>query len=97
MSQAKHTPAPWFFDADDKQCQYVRAKTQKDKEVTVAVINGWFPEHRAEELANAHLIKTAPKLLSALKNMLDPTYGDFEGRLQEKEARAAIAEAEGRA
>lgn len=58
--------------------------------------NSIYAAESIEEMRSlANLIKAAPKLLSALKNLLNPHYGDIEGILSEKEARAAIKEAEG--
>lgn len=56
-------------------------------------MNGELTE--AQQLANLRVMGAAPKLLHAIKNLLDPRYGDTEGRLAEKEARQAIKQAEG--
>lgn len=107
MTTATHTAAPWDADAatllyatpheeDAMEMIEIRANITEAGWDTVAFIDAAWPCARA----NAALIKAAPKLLNALRNMLqafEEYAEDFEpdsaGVEIIEEARAAITEA----
>jgi len=64
MTQFKHTPGPWCFDQDDYQVSCI--SDQKE------VAGIWYTDRpRAERLANAKLIASAPTLLQSLIECLE--------------------------
>lgn len=98
-----HTKGEWKieFDPDEGPTVYVKApigrfeiaaqvggEVRKDKE-------GDYSDY-SEPIANARLIAAAPELLDALKMYLKEAEG-VGSYAAEKQARAAIAKAEGRA
>lgn len=84
-------PGEWISKAQGDADHYF---ILRDKRWLAAVhINGEMTEQ--EQLTVLRVMTKAPKLLRAIKNLLDPRYGDTEGRLAEREARQAIKEAEG--
>lgn len=92
---AKHTPGPWDFACDSygkvlhskKACVFTNIKGDNgDYLQTVAA--------KIENWKDARLIAAAPDLLAALKHLVRYDFGDSDGA---KEARAAIAKAEGEA
>ncbi len=96
--QSKHTPGTWTANG-----QFINGPNG----VTIAMTfreggSHCQPEHRIsyeEELANAHLIVSAPKLLKALRDMLHHFCGCGEQTQTDaevmREAREAIAQTEG--
>jgi predicted MarR family transcription regulator len=89
----KHTPGPWvvYDDSNDGKTNRIEIAAWGK---TVARIYHSVP---AEDLPNARLIAAAPDLLEALKDtlqLLEVYCGDFEEATR-KQARAAIAKAEG--
>ncbi len=101
MNTAKHTPGPWKVDCkSDNECPGVGTADGcfsivvigfKDDERDDCGVDG---DTREQELANAHLIASAPDLLAALKKAVE-RQGFTNAELIT--ARAAIAKAEGRA
>jgi len=90
----KHTPGPWvvYDDSNDGKTNRIEIAARGK---TVARIYHSVP---AEDLPNARLIAAAPDLLEALKDtlqLLEVYCEDFEEGTR-KQARAAIAKAEGR-
>ena len=100
ISTAKHTPGPWYYDAEEF------CVTAKDEEFhwywTVADIGTPFMENEGEcneaiAHANGKLISAAPELLAALKSALPMLKGHQETpeRVARYEAAAAaISKAE---
>lgn len=103
-----HTPGPWLVRFDEDQFDPTHSTLKiidgRDESVnhthgalSLAFINvSAFAPHMDEPLANAHLIASAPELLSALEALV----ADFEriiGRPieAEHEAKAIIAKAKG--
>ena len=103
-----HTPGPWLVRFDEDQFDPTHSTLKiidgRDESVnhthgalSLAFINvSAFAPHMDEPLANAHLIASAPELLSALESLV----ADFEriiGRPieAEHEAKAIIAKAKG--
>jgi hypothetical protein len=71
MTEARHTPGPWFIGDENNACCDVLLGTEhnltcnmdrRDNNTCAEVIS------RAEMLANAHLIAAAPDMLEALKD-----------------------------
>ena len=92
---SKHTPGPWvvYDDSNDGKTNRIEIAARGK---TVARIYHSVP---AEDLPNARLIAAAPDLLEALKDtlqLLEVYCEDFEEATR-KQARAAIAKAEGSA
>lgn len=100
MSEAKHTPGPWYYIKDDEWSHSVVTRHGELPDGspnywTVASVNKRRePEHEA----NASLIAAAPDLLDALKGALNhwavPSSICIDRPAYEK-ARAAIAKATG--
>ena len=98
--QPKHTPGPWYCNRliDSSGTPYA---TNYTAHIDIGVCMIWAPVGNKEQEANAHLISAAPELLEALKLCVDfieiasivEAPWDWEPI---KEARAAIAKAEGR-
>ena len=93
--QTKHTEGPW---------KLIGTQLTGKNHVFICHLEGMDIRHREECQANANVIRVAPGLLESLKktvNSLDywfKRYGDPEGcnSAMMQEARAVIAEAEGR-
>lgn len=94
---ARHTPGPWFVDA-----KFVRthgATRAGVKDGMVAQVNKG-PLTDDEHAANLRLIAAAPDLLQALGEIVstiecDPRLYNLVGVERYRQARAAIANAEG--
>lgn len=86
-----YTPGPWELvkNYGGAVGYYVVGPTGRN----VALLSGWKTK---EFEANARLVAAAPRLLGALKGALIPRRTLEEVKAWEAEARAAIAEAEGR-
>ena len=86
-----HMSGPWRIDGlFDSEVDVVILAADG---CTVCVIAPFLENWEPEEIANANLIVAAPELLAALKQTLhDVSY--IQGQWQ-KDARAAIAKAEG--
>lgn len=103
MSNTKHTPGPWYLDIDKTGGNWdynIRQKTNLGKGRQIAELNPHVnPFKNGESVeSNAALIAAAPDLLEALKLAESALEGrDSEGQeYAAKQARAAIAKAEGR-
>ena len=100
---SKHTPGPWRFskEPDAKHSPCVGFTIYDAGSVVVAEIYP-KPYPVAVNEINARLIAASPELLAALKNLLDDyptgnTANEFlNPRESVKQAREAIAKAEGR-
>lgn len=89
MSDAKHTPGPWFVHDRWYIGTTPTGETHAEVKCCAAVPHTREQEHEA----NARLIAAAPDLLAALKGVLrvaDRKTDEFDA------ARAAIIRAEGR-
>ena len=98
MSAPKHTPGPWVFEPADDTPGY-----REPAAVQVGSYR-WRPIARVYEPsqteADGNLIAAAPDMLEALREMIaasGPEAGEVDRRLALKDARIAIAKAEGRA
>lgn len=110
MSAAKHTPAPWRYEAPDEVCikdaDGGRVAILTNLRGALGMSGRRDPN---EVIANARLIATAPELLEALRRLEvaantvaychDKHRGNFAAALSDMEseaeaARAAIAKAE---
>lgn len=91
---SNHTPGPWHvWEADDSQwwiCETQVARTRHPHFAAVS-IGAWGPEGKA----NARLIAAAPELLEALTRMVALFDSGAWSHANIKDARAAIAKAEG--
>lgn len=95
MAQSKHTPGPWEYREIapyDDGLGYVSADGND-------IIHAGVSDLPAgENRANAHLIAAAPELLEAVHNLMD-ILRDYDAidnlDVRIREARAAIAKAEG--
>ena len=86
----QHTPAPWWVDHEANPL-----KVRSEKRL-VCLMQGRLGEKHSRDLmeANANLIAAAPELYSLLKECLDGVErGCHEWN---KEARSALAKAEGK-
>ena len=103
MSNAKHTPGPWFIDHSMKRFAepgHIAISAANHAVLAQVVVrmddededSGWL-------LANAHLIAAAPELLEALQRLSDQCERlRLSGQKEtdaERKARAAIAKATG--
>lgn len=103
MSEAKHTPGPWFTHREGFSTIYVEARICGGLLQEIAAC-GPTAEGSAQQEANARLIAAAPELLGALQ-ALDEAYCRAGTPLTREEraedrrrlitARAAIAKATG--
>lgn len=97
MSEAKHTPGPWFsMDDRDGNIRGLRGRHGPES-VNVVNWNGISRASSANGQANARLISAAPELLEALE-AITALYDTDEGCRSIPEytaARAAIAKAKG--
>jgi hypothetical protein len=99
--QAKHTPGPWMFYAQEGGCDiYVRKSMGKGPLLAHVVGLGQEREKLDEFAANARLIAAAPDLLAALTEVLEwirnwsPEFAqDDEWPATATKASAAIAKA----
>jgi hypothetical protein len=96
MSDAKHTPGPWFIDGHDRNGQRI----VRQEHMEIATCWHHCVQSIAEEMeANARLIAAAPELLEALQLVVDKLGSDFELYREQQfaidTARAAIAKATG--
>jgi hypothetical protein len=85
----KHTPLPWEVEERGNARARLYIESGDHRILEAITIHQEENAAFAVKAANNHY-----RLLSALKNLLDPFYGDTEGLLAEKEARAIIAECE---
>ncbi len=108
MSESKHTPGEWLL----VDHTVYALNDQGENRFTALVQGGWvhrgsFSSERTsedEKSANARLIASAPDLRAALVNLMTLVSPMVRGnkefsvtwRKYEREARAAIAKAEGR-
>lgn len=74
MSNAKHTPGPWFYDDSLKSRITINSST-----ASIAAI----PYLDKEAVANARLIAAAPELLAALNAIV---FQVFQGSVWERDA-----------
>lgn len=94
MTEAKHTPGPWYVVVGKSRMVCAPQTTNKP----IAVCN--FDNGQAEK-ANASLIAAAPDLLEALEKMVgeypyNPPCKNWEDKAEaHTTARAAIAKAKG--
>lgn len=111
MTEAKHTPGPWFRDKESGfDCDVRAANGRKIASVNVQCMprtKQQFDGRKAENNANAYLIAAAPELLEASMKVLqwfeaedDHSKADFYQRMQmcrdaEELIRSAIAKATG--
>ena len=98
-----HTPAPWLVDYQPDKFDSIHSKlsiidgseaslSHTYGSLTLATINvRAFAPHMDEPLANAHLIASAPDLLSALERLAHPMADDDDIDY----AREVIAKAKG--
>ena len=99
MSNEKHTPGPWHVNYTTFDNAIVRFHIAGETHGSVYPVCEHTLEitpDSSEQLANAHLIAAAPELLEALKRA-----AAMMGRFPQcdeawKQARAAIAKAEGK-
>ena len=97
----EHTNGPWKVSGEDTWGMGCRAIVDANGD-PVAHVETWTdsPQAAAEALANANLIAAAPKLLAALKGVMDDLSwlcageGDDAPEVRWKEAHEAIKEAE---
>ena len=90
MSNAKHTPAPWFIEENADHYPFVMA----DDNNTVAMLfekdgSLLYGRTHKETTANAKLIASAPELLEALSSFMELT-----SKMDYNYCREAIAKAE---
>lgn len=99
----KHSPGPFGASAALSSDPYnIRYITDAEGNMLAAVRSGFShcnpdPFGQDTALANAALFKAAPKMLTALEDMLNPIY-QSAGRVdtaRQEAARRAIAEAKG--
>lgn len=91
---SKHTPGPW--EATYEPCEMGNDWRIECKSDTGFVVGVVMYRHDADEwAANAHLIAAAPDLLAALRDIV--AWADRAGCSEafQRDARAAIARAEG--
>ena len=103
MKSTQFTPGPWLFRFDedrfDSKLSVLEVVDGSDAslnhpqgELVLARVNvSAFAPHMDEPLANAHLIASAPDLLSALERLTHPMADDDDLDY----ARAIIAKAKG--
>ena len=70
MSQAKHTPGPWFERREGFSTVYIEARIGGGMLQEVAAC-GPTEAGQDQQAANARLISAAPELLDALRMALD--------------------------
>lgn len=96
-----HTPGPWTFEegsAERQAMSNVFKAADREFQIAYVTCESRNPYQRAEDIANARLIASAPDLLAACKAALarieqnDSSYGSQSTINQ---LRAAIATAEG--
>jgi hypothetical protein len=96
MSDLKHTPGPWFMEAEPYDSYY---QISDDFSTTLAQVEAWDGDNDEEVMgeakANARLIAAAPELLQALEGMLEifvdsDQLSDLEDLETVKFARATI-------
>ena len=98
MTQAKHTPGPWFSDVDGFGSNRVGAFGFDTFDGTHTLAQVRSPEGVSFDAAkaNARLIAAAPDLLTSLRALLDLHIAHHNLPAHAK-ARAAIAKATGEA
>ena len=106
MTNAKHTPGPWYVREDREFYQYhaqpICIANYKDEDGYDDGLDVWwicrlFDSWDKEAYANARLIAAAPDLLAALCEIMDDVDLGIQavGNINGKNARAAIAKAKG--
>jgi len=91
MSEAKHTPGPWFIEGMDMDI-----KSPSDHPgFRLAQVHGGRPWWERE--ANARLIAAAPELLATLQELIDIEGPQPGSAAWADKARALIAKATGAA
>ena len=100
---SKHTPAPWVLVNTGRVASHRHVMTEGGCAIANICDRGVLDSEECE--ANANLIAAAPKLLEALKQVLQSlqfahsAYPEIDGKVKAYEdmsrAREAIAEAEG--
>jgi hypothetical protein len=88
MTKQSHTPGPWTVTKLDGIHPNVVAGTRH----IAGVYDLCIDSQRPEDVANARLIATAPRVLAALKAILA---NEVPSDAEWKEAEAAVREAEG--
>lgn len=103
MSEAKHTPGPWFTHREGFSTVYIEARIGGGLIQEVAAC-GPTNQGSEQQEANARLIAAAPELLEALRGLDEAycragTHLTREERTEDRKrliaARAAIAKATG--
>lgn len=71
MSEAKHTPGPWYVDQDERPgMQWNRHIHSQTADYAVCFMAHSDGKDPARDEANANLIAAAPNLLEALRDLL---------------------------
>ncbi len=93
MNTAKHTPGPWYPHCAEADHCLSSSVWGAEPGNQVAVIGG----KKLDEMnANAHLIAAAPAMYEALGNLLKMVEDGDYTTIELNEARAALAQAEGK-
>ena len=83
-----HTRGPWYVQGNNPPRIYARAGMD-----IIAQCDSAKEMTRAEEMANARLIATAPELLAACKRILAAIEWEYTGGRMEKDEQAAMLRA----
>jgi len=100
MSNAKHTPGPWYVERGDS-CVFIR---KAGRRIAATDTKTFYEKHDETDVANANLMAASPDLLAVLKDVIRSNRKDFHwgppGEEKYRQAYAAefalIARAEGR-
>lgn len=106
VSETQHTPGPWvavghaIYGPVHKNSNYPNgrvfiARVAEGTHRADPRLEGGADRFAFDSEADVRLIKAAPKLLAALKQILESTDSDAIGKLESDAAYAAIAEVEG--
>ncbi len=94
--KAKHTPGPWRQNDHPQRGNQLYVRIGSGCANAIVERKDTFGKVSDEDIANARLIAAAPDLLEACRQMLFDVFEDVHPETV-KQARAAIAKAEGAA